>query len=398
MRATLVIGKNRIRHWDWLLVIGIVLAPMTGLRIWKAGPAEVLCLLWTMKYFPRRYLRVNDTLKFFSSFLTVMFIGMMVCRVAAPGETRTVGYLTWLYLAYIAIAIYEILHRNSEAYNERLLQLVAECSVLWYLLLYFYSVTVSRYFLGAPLWYANYRYSGGGTNPHQVAVLMCAVLFVLIRDAKQRHRVLLNLLLAYGAVFIIVQAKSSTGYVSIALGALMEIYFFGSSRTSSKRRKAALLFAELTLAILVVVLFRARISRMLYDWIASDQNGLGRLTIFASIGDCFRKSPLVGLGPGVHGMNGTIEFHNTYLELIAATGIIGCLAFVIYTVRLVKKLMVDTSLLPILVAIYAYGLAGFAMRRLAYWGTLMMILVISEQLLSAKPAAAKIQEDAPQRT
>ena len=143
------IGKNRIRHWDWLLVVGIVLAPMTGLRIWKAGPAEVLCLLWTLKYFPRRYLKVNDTLKFFSSFLTVMFIGMMVCRVKAPGETRMVGYLTWLYLAYIAIAIYEILHRNSEAYNERLLQLVAECSVLWYLLLYFYSVTVSRYFHSA---------------------------------------------------------------------------------------------------------------------------------------------------------------------------------------------------------------------------------------------------------
>lgn len=393
MRATFVIGKNRIRPWDWLLVIGIVMAPMTGLRVWKAGPAEVLCLLWTLKYFPRRYLKVNDTLKFFAVFLSAMLVGALVGSVAAPQELRPAGYLVWLYLAYIALAIFDGLRRNELAYNEALLRRVAALSVVWYLFLYVYSLYISRSFFGAPLWYANYRYSGGGTNPHQVAVLMCAVLFVLVRAARQRHHVLLNLLLAYGAIFIIVKARSSTGYVAIALGALMELYFFGSRRTDSKRRKAALLFGEFILAVVVVVMFRTRISRMLYAWIASDQNGLGRLTIFASIGDCFRKSPLVGLGPGEHGLNGLIEFHNTYLEILAATGVIGFIAFIIYTVRLVKKLSVDTSLLPILVTLYAYGLAGFAMRRLAYWGTLMMILAVSEQLQAARLTAAAQPSD-----
>jgi hypothetical protein len=32
-----------IEKWDWLLIIGLVFAPMTSLRIGKVGPGEVLC-------------------------------------------------------------------------------------------------------------------------------------------------------------------------------------------------------------------------------------------------------------------------------------------------------------------------------------------------------------------
>ena len=31
---------------------------------------------------------------------------------------------------------------------------------------------------------------------------------------------------------------------------------------------------------------------------------------------------------------------------------------------------------------YAYGLAGFAMRRLVYWGILMFVLVIAEKKIA----------------
>ena len=64
MRGKIVLRRSGIRRWDWLLILGIMLAPMTGLRIWKAGPAEVLCFIWTLKFLPRRYLHINDTLKF----------------------------------------------------------------------------------------------------------------------------------------------------------------------------------------------------------------------------------------------------------------------------------------------------------------------------------------------
>ena len=40
------VHHNKIRTWDWLLILGLTIAPMTGLRIWKIGPAEVLTFIW----------------------------------------------------------------------------------------------------------------------------------------------------------------------------------------------------------------------------------------------------------------------------------------------------------------------------------------------------------------
>ena len=56
--------------------------------------------------------------------------------------------------------------------------------------------------------------------------------------------------------------------------------------------------------------------------------------------------------------------------------------FVIYTVRIFKlTLRSDWRLLVILISMYTYGLAGFAMRRLVYWGILTFVLVIAEKRL-----------------
>lgn len=379
MRSTLVIGKNRIRLWDWLLVIGIMLAPMTGLRIWKVGPAEVLCLLWTLKYYPRRYLHVNDTLKFFAAFLATMLVGSLIGLLKAPQELSRSGYLTWLYLAYIALAMYEGLRRNSLECNETLLNRIATLSVLWYLFLYVYSITVSRYFFGAPLWYANYRFSGGGRNPHQVAVLMCGVIFVLLRNLVKKRGKLFPALLIAVSIYIVTETKSATAYVAIALGLFVALYFFLGQKIKNKRKRITLLILEAVVIAVFLVVFYRLLSTRLYAWILSDSNGMGRLEIFASFFETFVKSPLVGLGPGVHGRGGAIEFHNTYLEILAATGIVGFSAFFVYSVRVFKKLLSDYMLIPIIVAMYAYGLAGFAMRRLAYWGLMISILVIGEQ-------------------
>ena len=38
-----------IERWDWILIIGAILSPMTGLRIAKVGPAEFLCFVWALR-------------------------------------------------------------------------------------------------------------------------------------------------------------------------------------------------------------------------------------------------------------------------------------------------------------------------------------------------------------
>ena len=138
---------------------------------------------------------------------------------------------------------------------------------------------------------------------------------------------------------------------------------------------------ELIVGGLILIVCYPIIYRYTYNWVASDSNGLGRLYIFSSIKGAFIKSPLFGLGPGMHAKDplGLKEFHNTYLEILAATGIVGFLAFISLSIKALKKLTADALLIPILISIYAYGLAGFAMRRLAYWVIFIFIFILSEQ-------------------
>ena len=371
---------DRFKLFDLLLIVGLTLAPMTGLRVWRVGPAEILCLIWGLRPLLKRRMRWSDTLSFFVLFLVTLAFGFVIGSFVTPDETSITGLLTWLYLAIISIGMYEGLSKKPLNYVEKLFRTFSVTAILWYLALYIYGRYVSKTFLGAPLWYYS-RFSGGATNPHQVAVMLCGLCFVYVREILDRRRVPLNLFFAASSVYLLLQTSSSTGVLAFFLALLFAIYLTMLNTFPKSKVQVAVV---MTLGIVLIGLF---IYSFVYDrfmsWVASDSNGLGRLEIFSSFPETFAKSPIVGLGPGTHGENGYIEFHNTYLEIAAASGIVGFAVFVLYTVRIFKKILHgDWRLFPVIIAMYSYGLAGFAMRRLVYWGILIFSIVIAEKKLA----------------
>lgn len=379
-------NTDKFKFFDLFLVLGLTLAPMTGLRVWRIGPAEVLCLIWGIRPLMKRRFRRSDTLSFFALFLVTLSLGAIIGSFVAPMELSVPGMLTWLYLAIIAIGLYEGLSQKSLAYTEKLLRIFSDTAILWYVFLFLYSRTVSRSFLGAPLWYYS-RFSGGGTNPHQIAVMLCGLCFVFTRQILQRQKILLNALFVALTVFLLVKTESSTGIMAIFVGFVASIYFY-LVNLSPKNRVPVSVVMTLVLLLLGILAYS-----FLYDhfinWVSKDSNGLGRLEIFASFPASFGRSPILGLGPGTHGVGGTIEFHNSYLEIAVASGIVGFTLFVVYSVRIFKKtLRSDWKLFVILISMYTYSLAGFAMRRLAYWGILIFAVVIAEKK-AAELAAGK---------
>lgn len=382
MRSGLAIqqDQDKFKPFDLLLIVGLTLAPMTGFRVWRVGPAEILCLLWGIRSLMKWRFHKSDTLVFFALFLVTLALGYLVCSFIAPSEASLTGLLTWLYLAIIAMALYEGLSKKSLYYVEKLFRLFSRTAILWYLALYVYSRLVSRTFLGAPLWYYS-RFSGGGTNPHQVAVMLCGLCFVFVRGIIKKRAVLLNMAFTAAAVFLLVETDSAIGIMAVFLGFLISAYFvLIHVFPHNSKQVGVLMFLGLAL---IGVLFYSFFFDNFMNWIAKDSNGMGRFDIFASFPASFVRSPVVGLGPGTHGKGGTIEFHNTYLEIAAASGVIGFTVFLVYTVRIFKKtLHGDWSLFPTVVAMYGYGLAGFAMRRLVYWGILMFVLVIAEKKIA----------------
>lgn len=382
MRVTLgqktLWDHSRISIRDWLLIAGLTLAPMTSLRIWKIGPGEVFCLLWGIKFLYSTRIKHNDIVFFFILFLPALLLGSLAGYIIAPSELSPSDLLTWIYLGVIAISIYKGLKCNSREYNDNLLFLFGIVAMLWYLFLFLFSRYVSRYFLGAPLWYSGRRFSGGATNPHQVAVLLCALCFIFIRQVLLKRNLLISILGLVVSIFLIVGTESSTAIMSVALGVFIGAFFFVGDY-AGKYKKKIMLIMVVAIILLAIIGFNNFID-LFIRWVSKDTNGLGRLDIFASFPNTFIKSPIVGLGPGVHGRNGTIEFHNTYLEVLAATGLFGGIVFLVFSVRIFKKaIFADWKLLLILISMYAYGLAGFAMRRLVFWGVISFVVVIAEQ-------------------
>ena len=372
-----------IKPYDWLLIIGLMLAPMTGFRIWKVGPAEVLCLVWSLRHYPTRYIDTkSDVFRFFVFFLAAMAVGSVWGLIVAPEEVHMMQWPTWIYLAYFALALYTGLKKNTTEYNEKILNVFSIMSAVWYLILYFYSIFISKTFFGAPLWFSGVRFTGGATNPHQIAVLMCGLTFCFARNAILRKKPVINLVYAYICIFIILQTESSTGIAAIVLGVISIIYVMTVHSTMSMDKKMLLTAVEAFILIICCILFFDDIYNYIMDWIMSDKNGMGRINLFTQIGGTILKSPLFGLGPGVHAVSQKgrlMEYHSTYTEIIATTGIVGFSVFLWFSMKTFRNILYDDLYLPAIVAIYVYGLGGFAMRRLAYWVIFIFIFVITEK-------------------
>ena len=372
----------RIERLDWLLIIGLTLAPMTGLRIWKVGPAEILCFLWGVRFLFRSKSLKSDTFLFFVSFLLAMGAGSIVGYFIAPRELAKEDLLTWIYLGIVAISLYEGLKTKTLEYNETLLFIFAEFATIWYLFLFLYSRFINTTIFGAPLWYHDVRFTGGGTNPHQVAVLLCGLTFVFLRSFLKKEKQIRCFAFMVVCIYLLKETASSTGVLAIALAFLVSLYFFIADLFPRNKFGALIVLTGIILPIITV--FAKYIYRQFMNWVAEDRNGLGRISIYASFFSSFARSPLLGLGPGMHAQGGVIEFHNTYLEVLTATGAIGGTMFLIYSVRLFKTaITAEWKLFPILISMYAYGFAGFAMRRLVYWGLIAFVTVIAEQSIAS---------------
>jgi len=383
-----LVRKNGLPWYDCLLILGLILAPMTELRVWKVGPSELLCVLWSARYvrsFFRDGLR-HFLPRFWFFFYLTLIAGTVYCLLLYPGESSGLeGLLTWFFMLFVSLGIYMGLKQRSLRNIHRILESVCIGSAVWYLFLLAYSRLVSTHFMGARIWYAGVRFTGGGTNPHQMAILSLGLMFVsfyfLARVKLSWPKKLMHLLLMGINFNFLSLTRSTTAWMALfaalAVGAMLLVL----------QRRGTTRGRQVTVALLIMIgavalafgagLFYDRF----YQWVAKDSNGLGRFELFAHILEPLQKNFLFGLGDGTHSNHGVSEFHNTYLEIIGMTGLIGVVLFVVFTVFLFRSLGTDPFLLLTPFAFYIYGLAGFGMRRLPFWVLTVTLLVIAEKIL-----------------
>lgn len=383
-----VAHKNGVTPFDYLLILGLVLAPMTGLRLWKIGPAELLCAIWSTKYIRgflggdlSHYLR-----RFWLLFFLTITAGMLYCLIFYPSESSGVdGFVTWFFMMYISFGIYAGMKEHSLRSILQILEIACVLAVLWYFFLLVYSRQVSSTFLGAPLWYGRgARYTGGARNPHQLAVLNLGLFFVsfyfLARVRLSWPKKALHIACMGAQLYFLQLTKSATGWMALVATLFVgAVLLFIMLRKSVRSRQTSLVLLVSFTALILFVTFIQLLDRFM-AWVALDPNGMGRFKLFADVIDPIRKNFLFGLGDGTHANFGRSEFHNSYLEIIGMSGLIGVVIFIVFTVRLIRNLWHDPFLLLIPFAYYIYGLSGFGLRRLPYWVMIVTMIAISERI------------------
>lgn len=375
--------NKQFNIWDWILVVGTVISPMTEFRVWKVGPGEALVLLWCIRYFGKFFsLSLKDLLpRFWILYLPVIALGTGFCMLAYRAEASPSGLLTFFYFALISCLIYVGLSDRSAEQIKRIIYLVGILTGVWYLYLYYYSRYISYYFHGVRLWYGGVRFSGGATNPHQLATLVGAALFInIIHLADHSRTVKEKIIPAISAamcLFVAIQINSSTLVVTIIVTLSLFLYHLSLNHLQTRSQKWIATSVLLIVFSVLIGIFREKLFDYVFEWIESDANGRGRFDIFASIGGTLRKNWLFGLGPGMHGLDGTIEYHNAYLEILAMGGIVGLGIFIVFSIRLFQLLMTEPAILYTVIPLYAYGLGGFSMRRLCFWIIVSMTAVYS---------------------
>lgn len=281
-------------------------------------------------------------------------------------------------MAVISLAVYSSFEKKTLSEIVTIIERIAKASFVVYIPLYMYAKT-SRTFLGAPLW-LGYRFTGGADNPHQVALLQGVMVITgawICLENKAIPKKLEGAAVCAGSMFLVLKTASSTALLAVTVG--LSIMLF-ESWVRKQHNKNAVRIGMCAIIAAFAILFLPIIIDRFYGWIASDANGLGRLSIFSSYPITFWKSPFFGLGPGMHARDGAIEFHNMYLEILAMSGVMGGLVFLIFTKNVIKQIKGSTYALGVVSTIYAFGLAGFSMRRLVFWIVLGIVCAYSKRL------------------
>lgn len=406
-------STHHLDFLDYLLIAGIVIAPMTGWRYGKIGPGEFMLFTWAIAAFfdarhsrpassPDSALSTRTHLLYWLSFLSIITLATILQTGSAQtGSASTSGDLsnlaTWMFLGFVSISIALSLRTRSAHDIERILYLVASVTAIWYGSLYVYSKTVSDTLLGAPLWYGGIRFSGGGTNPHQVALLLVSATLIftyrLLSHGESSVSPFQRAIAAGGVVVslaLMLETQSETAFFAALLSCILAILIAISSRLQTHTS-----IAFWSAIIAVLALLQPALRRSAIDFIESDPNGMGRIELWRTVTDALDQNPLIGLGPGPHANDGVNDFHSTFLDILAMSGILGLGLFIGYSALILWKTSRVPLLLPVLASLFLYGISGFAARRLPFWTILILVVLLAERSASIKKPAVVVKSRAP---
>lgn len=382
-------GEKKVNVWDYILIIGILTATMTELRVGKIGISEVLLSLWIVKTTIRfkDIFIVNIYILFWIIFIFCMAVGTFIANINnINSSTSMTSIFTYFFFFIFTFSLSQYARNISYEKGMEILKKIYFGGLYLYGFLYIFAFFIGPTILGFDLWYGP-RLSILASNPHQFVFIVAPLLLLGIYLFKEGNLNSLyqKSLIAIGTLLFLwmgIETGSSTFIGSIAIILIVNLFFINPFKLQKKSLILSRLLIAVSLLCLVLLLANP-ISQFIYSFIESDENGLGRITLWLLGIEKVLISPIFGLGFGTYIETGGNSFfqeaHNVYIDIATRGGLISLTVFLGAIFYSLFKLRSNLYAVNFILFFISYGMAGYTVRRVTMWFFIIMLFYLGDK-------------------
>ena len=384
-----------------LLILGLIgtSAPQLRLDPLPLGPGEIALFIWMglsaaliASRFGRRW-PIPEGFRAIGLFwfvaIPAVCLGFLMSGTMGPPENSGAGrdLVALGFVAVFALTLSMVLP-SAEA-SRNLLRRFCFTTAFCLLALLIVALTLRR--VGPfELWFQQVRFIGLTTNPNQLALFVATAPLVLAQLRQEdRSGNRKRYALAMGAIVIVgVATLSDALLLSWAATGAVAMVIAWARTVRYGHRKTAVIYALVVLLPLALVVLALVSGEQLYTKLEErmlDEMNVGaqasvRTTLWTHGMEAVARSPFVGWGSGAHsGLSGPFqatESHNTYVDWMTVSGVIGVAALLgLLGAALVSCLRARKPYLALAVlALALFSLFHYVLRQPVFWFSLVTIL------------------------
>ncbi|MGF0019630.1 O-antigen ligase family protein [Sporofaciens sp. SGI.106] len=245
----------------------------------------------------------------------------------------------------------------------------------------FYSIMIILYRINNPTTYIHSRIVilGSEIDPNYIGLPLIVSFSILFYEVLHQDKKILKVLEILILTLAVLLTSSRGNFLSLAVCVFVNILFFLKSKTLAWYRKLMILVST----IIVFAVFYNYASSNYNSYLmrifsfSSDDISNGRYALWNEAFDLLWANPIFGGGYEALGRAVNKGAHNTYVQLLCDTGIIGFAIFISFLFVQIKKSYKHNKCLFIgLIGLLCHSFFLGAISSRCFWVTLIMIVMI----------------------
>lgn len=245
----------------------------------------------------------------------------------------------------------------------------------------FYSIMIILYRINNPTTYIHSRIVilGSEIDPNYIGLPLIVSFSILFYEVLHQDKKILKVLEILILTLAVLLTSSRGNFLSLMVCAILNILFFFKSHTLAWYKKMAILVAT----IIVFFAFYNFASSSYNSYLmrilsfSSDDISNGRYTLWSEAFDLWWDYPILGGGFEALGRAVNKGAHNTYIQILCDTGIVGLILFISFLFSFVRQSFKNNKCLCIsLIGLLCHSFFLGAISSRCFWVTLIMIVMI----------------------